>query len=100
MGSPMVFQTAPPQPASKARFTWSPQLLGGPEASQNGLGDWMPAQRVVRSAMERLQTACNTHRGTLAVGHGIHHLAAAVHAMTAGEVAGIGGLARGRIDCN
>ena len=44
MGSPMVFQTAPPQPASKARMTWSPQLVGGPEASQNGLGERMPAK--------------------------------------------------------
>src|ERR1035438_8482921 len=37
MGSPMVFQTAPPQPASKARMTCSPRLAGGPEASQKGL---------------------------------------------------------------
>src|ERR1700678_2348746 len=51
MGSPMVFQTAPPQPASKARMICSPQLVGGPEASQNGFGEWMPAKLVVRSAM-------------------------------------------------
>ena len=42
MGSPMVFHTAPPQPASKARMTCSPQLVGGPEASQKGLGLRMP----------------------------------------------------------
>src|SRR5580698_6035352 len=51
MGSPMVFQTAPPQPLSKARMICSPQLVGGPEANQNGLGLRMPAKLVVRSAM-------------------------------------------------
>src|SRR5580692_2877693 len=60
MGSPMVFQTAPPQPWSKARMICSPQLVGGPEANQNGLGLRMPAKLVVRSAMlvaqERLFT--------------------------------------------
>ncbi len=39
IGSPNVFQTAPPQPASNARMTCSPQLVGGPDASQNGLGE-------------------------------------------------------------
>ena len=29
MGLPSVFHTAPPQPASKARITWSPVLVGG-----------------------------------------------------------------------
>src|SRR5437868_8968624 len=54
IGSPMVFQTAPPQPASKARITCSPQLAGGPEASQNGFGQRiLPANKVVRSAMLR-----------------------------------------------
>src|SRR4051812_13017399 len=47
----MVFQMAPPQPASKARMICSPQLVGGPEASQKGLGQRMPAKLVVRSAM-------------------------------------------------
>src|SRR5208283_1525374 len=51
MGSPRVFQTAPPQPASKARITWLPQLVGGPEASQKGLGHRMPAKLVERSAI-------------------------------------------------
>src|SRR5580698_1250606 len=51
MGSPMVFQTAPPQPASNARMICSPQLVGGPDAKQNGLGLRMPAKLVVRSAM-------------------------------------------------
>ena len=38
MGLAVVFHTAPPHPASKARMTWSAQLAGGPEASQNGFG--------------------------------------------------------------
>ena len=44
MGSPMVFHTAPPQPASKARITWSPVLVGGADASQNGVGRLDPAE--------------------------------------------------------
>src|SRR5580704_14090225 len=51
MGSPMVFQTAPPQPASKARMTWPPVLVGGPEASQKGLGLVTPANFTVKSAI-------------------------------------------------
>src|SRR5271156_2802028 len=50
----MVFHTAPPQPASKARMICSPQLVGGPEASQKGFGEWMPAKLVRRSAMLHL----------------------------------------------
>src|SRR5207249_9540880 len=45
----------PPQPESNARITWSPQLAGGPEASQKGLGQRMPAKLVVRSAIRMLQ---------------------------------------------
>src|ERR1700683_1759550 len=97
MGSPMVFQTAPPQPASNARAAWSPQLLGGPEASQKGLGDSMPAKRVVRSAMVGLQTAGDTRRRTLAFRDRVHHLAAAVHAVAPREVSRIAGLAGGRV---
>ena len=48
IGSPIVFHTAPPQPASKARMICSPQLVGGADASQNGFGHWMP-QNVVAS---------------------------------------------------
>src|SRR5579885_3451959 len=48
---PSVFQTAPPQPYSKARMTCSPEFDGGAEASQNGFGDLIPAQSVERSAM-------------------------------------------------
>ena len=48
IGSPTVFQTAPPQPASKARATISPVLVGGALASQNGLGLRMPAMSTAR----------------------------------------------------
>src|ERR1035441_8026952 len=46
----MVFHTAPPHPASNARITCSPQLVGGALANQNGFGHRMPAKFVVRSA--------------------------------------------------
>ncbi len=48
IGSPTVFQTAPPQPASKARATISPVLVGGALASQNGLGLRIPAMSTAR----------------------------------------------------
>ena len=35
---PRVFQTAPPQPASKARLTLIYLSVGGADASQKGLG--------------------------------------------------------------
>src|SRR4029450_10590285 len=48
--SPNVFHTTPPQPALKARTTLYSLSVGGAEASQNGLGDLMPAKVVRRSA--------------------------------------------------
>src|SRR5271154_431495 len=51
IGSPSVFHTAPPQPASKARITCSPVFAGGAEASQKGLGLLMPAMSMLRSAI-------------------------------------------------
>ena len=57
MGSPMVFHTAPPQPASNARITWPPVLVGGPEASQKGLGERRPQKLTDRSAIDYLPTA-------------------------------------------
>src|SRR3974377_684173 len=48
-GAPIVFQTAPPQPASKARCTCAPELVGGADASQNGFGERMRATLVFRS---------------------------------------------------
>src|SRR5580692_9166832 len=67
MGSPSVFHTAPPQPASKARMTCSPVFAGGAEASQNGLGLLMPAKSIERSAMD----------GSLA-SEALHHVAGGV----------------------
>src|SRR5882762_2764231 len=46
----MVFHTAPPQPASNARCTCIPELLGGAEASQKGFGERIPAKLMLRSA--------------------------------------------------
>ncbi len=51
IGLPSVFHTAPPQPASKARITCSPEFVGGALASQNGLGLLIPARFVERSGM-------------------------------------------------
>src|SRR5438552_16765581 len=92
MGSPMVFQTAPPQPASKARITCSPQLVGGPEANQKGLGQRIPAKLVVRSAM-----IDHPESGAFAVGHGVHDFASAVDAIAAGVVFGVAGAAGGAV---
>src|SRR5215469_16023472 len=107
IGSPIVFQTAPPQPASKARITCSPQLVGGPDASQNGLGQRIPAKTVVRSAMGGLrgnvgplQEFGHSAGGALAIGHRVHHFASAVDAVAAGEIARMGGLAGGAIHRN
>src|ERR1700729_2241213 len=100
MGSPMVFQTAPPHPASKARMICSPQLVGGPEASQNGFGEWMPAKFVVRSGMAGNRGCVfNARRGgeqrgvlqhcegrSFAVGYRVDYFAAAVDEIAAGEV--------------
>jgi hypothetical protein len=50
-GSPIVFQTAPPHPCSKALQTWYAELVGGADASQKGFGDLMPPQSMEMSAM-------------------------------------------------
>src|SRR5438067_6631125 len=98
MGSPMVFQTAPPQPASKARRTWSAQFAGGPEASQNGLGDWiLPAKRILRSAILSLQPIRDSDGRALAPGDGVHDFTPAVDAVAAGEIARVGALSGLRI---
>ena len=49
--APSVFQTTPPQPASKARRTLYSLSVGGAEASQKGFGDLTPAMSQRRSAM-------------------------------------------------
>src|SRR5213594_2563023 len=51
IGSPIVFQTAPPQPWSNAFATWPYVLVGGPDANQNGFGLSIPAKFVLRSAI-------------------------------------------------
>src|SRR5258708_33803091 len=50
-----VFQTAPPQPASKARRTWYSELVGGALASQNGFGARTPQNSMLKSGTARLQ---------------------------------------------
>src|SRR5215472_3218360 len=104
MGSPMVFQTAPPQPASKARMICSPQLVGGAEASQKGLGESiLPAKpRTRRSGpvldMTALRVLEHGQRGAFAVGHRVDNFPAAVHAIPSGVVTRIAGSSRARIN--
>src|SRR5436305_3244011 len=105
MGSPMVFHTAPPQPASKARMICSPQLVGGPEASQKGFGQRMPAKLVVRSAMIVVQSlpgflSCSHHpeSGALTIRDSVHHFAAAIYAIAARIVFRVAGAAGGALD--
>ena len=101
MGSPMVFHTAPPQPASKARMICSPQLVGGAEASQKGLGHWMPQKVVASVGLGMLLTSQprgNADACAFSVGDCVDHFAAAVGAVAAGEVFRVRGLAGGAID--
>src|SRR5688572_4136929 len=89
--SPSVFHTAPPQPASKARLTLYALSVGGADASQNGFGDWMPRNVVVRSAMSRtsLEKFVDGERREFAVLYGGHgQVLAAVHTVAAGPHAG------------
>src|SRR5262245_40118619 len=59
----MVFQTAPPQPASNARRTWYSELVGGAEASQNGLGARTPQNSTLRSTITTfLFSRCKSRR--------------------------------------
>src|SRR5262249_51167110 len=51
IGSPSVFHTAPPQPASKARMICSPLFVGGAEASQKGVGLLFPGESIERAAI-------------------------------------------------
>src|ERR1700691_5093663 len=89
MGSPMVFHTAPPHPASKARITCSPQLAGGAEASQNGLGLQMPPAKVVERSgpaalsMTRLEGTHDGDCSALPIRDRIHHLASSIDAIAA-----------------
>src|SRR5271165_582551 len=67
----MVFHTAPPQPASNARCTCAPELAGGADASQKGLGERIPAKLILRSAMSD-QPFLNRTCRKLPVLHGHH----------------------------
>src|SRR5258708_40201408 len=78
IGTPIVFQTAPPQPASNARMICSPQFVGGADASQNGLRHGIP-QKVVSSVglgldMLHLQPRRNADPGAFSIRNRVHHL--------------------------
>src|SRR5260221_14779626 len=51
---PIVFETTPPQPASKARMMLASDSVGGAEASMYGFSKRMPVKIVDRSAMGSL----------------------------------------------
>src|SRR5665213_4503591 len=94
MGSPRVFHTAPPQPSSNARITWSAQFAGGPDASQNGLGDLIPANSIERSGIRRSD---HGERRAFAIGHRVHYFTAAIHDLATRIALRIPGAARGAI---
>src|SRR5277367_5091267 len=98
----IVFQTAPPQPASNARMICSPQFVGGADASQNGLRHGIP-QNVVSSVdlgfgKLSLQPRGNSDAGAFPIRNRVHNLAAAVCAVSARKKLWVGGLACGAID--
>jgi hypothetical protein len=63
----------------------SPQLVGGADANQNGLGDRMPpAKFVERSGMRGLEGFRYRDCGALSVRYCIHHFASAIYAVAAG----------------
>src|SRR5688500_11194574 len=93
IGSPSVFQTAPPQPASNARITCSPLFAGGADASQNGFGLLMPAKSMLRSAMIPSPSLEQESRSVPSVGDRVDHFVASVDAASAGEHLGVPGLA-------
>src|SRR5512147_3064981 len=104
IGSPIVFHTAPPQPSSKAFMTWYPVFVGGPDASQKGLGDLTPQKSTLRSGMSppwrSSKRLVNSLRCCLAVSDSVDHFASAVHTITAREVLWIAGLHGGFIHLN
>src|SRR5258708_38690543 len=92
----MVFHTAPPQPASKARIICSPQLVGGADASQNGFGASMrPANPCTRiSGIGRLRNFQNCLCGSFAVGYSVHHFPSTIDAIAAREITRVSSLTR------
>src|SRR6266704_899914 len=93
MGSPIVFHTAPPQPASKARITWPAVLVGGPEASQNGFGDRTPQKLMLRSGISAplqagfLQRLVDPGSGFFAIRDCVHHFLSAIDAIPSSKIA-------------
>src|ERR1700744_6248433 len=104
MGSPMVFHTAPPQPASNARIICSPQLVGGADASQKGLRQGMPQNVVARVGLGLdtggLQPRGNADACAFPICDCVNHFAAPVGAIAAGKIFGIRSLARRTVDDN
>src|SRR5215831_2534882 len=100
IGLPSVFHTAPPQPASNARITWSPELVGGADASQNGFGDLMPEKSMLRSAMDLFpcHASVNLSGRDAPVGDRVDDFFAAVHAIAAAINLGVLGPLRLGID--
>src|ERR1700741_3375401 len=97
IGSPIVFQTAPPQPASNARITCSPQFVGGADASQNGLRHGIP-QKVVSSVgltldMLHLQPRGDPDARAFSVRDCVHPLAAAIRTIPTSKKLWVGSLA-------
>src|SRR5215475_4604500 len=93
MGSPIVFQTAPPHPASKARITCSPQFVGGAEASQKGFGEKIFPANLTEisgsgfcSGMGFLQELGDGQGGALAIGNGVDNFPAAIYAISTRKV--------------
>src|SRR5712664_5032848 len=60
-------------------------MVGGPEASQKGFGDWIPAKLVLRSAMGTLQHIIYLLRRRDTFGGGIDDLRPTVGAVAAGK---------------
>src|ERR1700739_831700 len=102
MGSPMVFQTAPPHPASNARMTCSPQFVGGADASQKGFGHLIPANVVSSVGLGLdivvLQPCCDADACAFAVSNGVDDLAASVGAVASCEILWIRGLTCSTVD--
>jgi hypothetical protein len=100
MGSPIVFHTAPPQPASNARIICSPQFVGGADANQKGLRHGIPAKVVSSVGTLSLQPGGNANARPLAICNGIHYLASAVRAVSSSKVLRIRRLACTPLDEN
>src|ERR1700679_871808 len=102
MGSPIVFHTAPPQPASNARIICSPQFVGGADASQNGLMHGMP-QNVLSSVGLGLGILCLQPLGNAAarafpISNRVNNLSAAVGAVSTSKKLWVGSLSCRAVD--